>query len=305
MFAHAPTKLDIVQEGFAFPRGFEHLPFTERGGRNAGRIGGGCGYADPAIMAKVGPWVLQEFAGMKHAVVASGITTSMQQQALVGGKEVSTWRDVEAHLATLADDQKDVKPDIASYLARKGFMITNLPALMREAGFDIITIGTAPRTGQMMLGTTHRTFYLAGEYTIDHHDHAVVFQKDALEFDDPDKIDWIADVPAWAKLHSTWQKAGVNTWWWGSEGGAGTEKEVKILLSKGIHCILTANSGRKSDVMVNDFLKGQLLVSSSEHQGELSGRPRARVGLRVPQGGLAERHPEAARHHPRLLKPAR
>lgn len=228
----ARCKFDVVQKMGAFPDGFEMMPFTPGFHRAALRVGGGCGYADPAIMAKVPEYVLEGFEGI-NCLVVSGGTMEVKE------------RFDEEKKRTVYEPAK--------------FMITLVPALLKSR-YNVIAASTTPRTDQLELDEHFGGLIVSGNYRIDYRqDRAVLWQRDAAEITDETR-DWVGDVLPFLRIHSRWQRKGVASAWWGIEGGGGTYKEVIWYLQHGIPVILTAGSGRKSDELCDKFAKGQLLV---------------------------------------------
>ncbi|HEY9776374.1 MAG TPA: hypothetical protein V6C81_21615 [Planktothrix sp.] len=227
----ARCKFDVVQDGGSFSNAFVNMPFTPGFHQGALRIGGGCGYSDPSIMNAIPGYVEEGLAGINCTVVSGGTM------------------DIDAKF----DSERQ-----ATVFNPKSFMITIIPALLKQKGFKIIAASTTPRTGQMELGEEFGTLFVSEKYAIDfRQDHAVVFQKDAMEIVD---ADWVADVLPFLKVHRGWQEKGVKSCWWGIEGGGGTRKEATWYLEHGIHCIITDGSGRQSDAMAKEFREGKLLV---------------------------------------------
>lgn len=233
----ARCKFDVVQKGGQFPAGFENLPF--RGTHRAAlRIGGGCGYSDPAIMARLPEYVVEAFEDVPaDTVIVSGGTMKIEERFDEGAKR--------------------------TIYVPKDFMITLIPALLKGRYPGIIAASTTPRTDQMTLDEHYGGLIVAGEYRLDfRQDHAIVFQENALELD-PDNIDWVADVLPFLKIQRAWREKGVNCAWLGFEGGGGTYKEAKWSLEHGIPVILTEGSGRKSDELVKEFKAGTLTVRNA------------------------------------------
>lgn len=230
-------RFDVVQKGGQFPRGFENLPFVG-GHRAALRIGGGCGYSDPKVMARLPEYVVEAFADVPAGtVIVSGGTMKVKELFDEGAQRTIYVTD--------------------------GFMITLIPALLKGRYEGIVAASTTPRTEQMYLDANYGSLIVAGEYHLDYRqDHAIVFQQDALEID-PDDVDWVADVLPFLKIQRAWKEKGVKCAWLGFEGGGGTYKEAKWSLEHGIPCIFTEGSGRKSDDLVREFRAGKLLVRNA------------------------------------------
>lgn len=230
----ARTRFHVMHSGSSFPLCMVNAPFAEGYHKAALRIGGGCGQADQAMMEKQTEYVIEGFQGI-NCVVASGGTLDLEE-----GFDAANQRTI--------------------FTAKK-LMVTMFPAMLAKAyPGKVIAMSTTPRTAQMELGRNFGDVLVDGHYHLDfQQDDALVFQIDACELD-PDNIDWVADVPAWIEMQAAWKAKGVHTGWWGIEGGGGTRKEVIWHLERGIPAILTANSGRQSDAMVNEFAQGKLMV---------------------------------------------
>lgn len=227
------TRFHVIERNGNFPQSIITAPYTEGYHKAALRIGGGCGQADQTAVDQVKEYIVEAFAGI-NCLVASGGTLDVREEF-------------------------DAEKQRTIYVENK-FMVTGIPVLLLEAGYKVIPMSTTPRTGQMELGRDYGETILGGKYRLDYRQaDAVLWQVQGEEIN-PDQVDWVGDVPAWLNVQEAWKNNGVHTGWWGIEGGGGTRTEVLLTLERGIPVILTANSGRQSDVMCKEFSEGKLMV---------------------------------------------